>query len=316
MSEPKFATAAQLCEPNPELAQQTEPGPVADHLAPQPAKRAVRTLPRVLEGATSTRSHGLNRLVIVHNLLSADECRALIAEAEELGLPPSGYDTRYRDCGRIEADKPELAARLWERLEPLLPDCNLELSEERGNLGVFGPEVAGTWVPIGLNPHFRLCRYEPGGHFGPHCDGFFRESDRVRSFLTAMVYLNDDFEGGATTFFSDDHPPLSRENDANGRVQGNMDFATEQVRCSAGEGIVFTQGTLLHQGDPLEGRLKYILRTDVMFERIKDGVKEEKREAARQLEIARDHEYKGNLEEAVKAYKLAFRLDPELERFA
>jgi prolyl 4-hydroxylase len=50
--------------------------------------------------------------------------------------------------------------------------------------------------------------YEPGGFFRPHFDFFGAESDEHRSACsvrgnrtwTFMVYLNDDFEGGATRF--------------------------------------------------------------------------------------------------------------------
>ena len=47
---------------------------------------------------------------------------------------------------------------------------------------------------------FRICRYQPGGHFAPHFDGHFVEAANKRSMMTLMVYLNGDIEGGTTNF--------------------------------------------------------------------------------------------------------------------
>jgi len=62
------------------------------------------------------------------------------------------------------------------------------------------------WNPYGLNPHFRICRYRPGGFFGAHHDKGYFVSSNNRSIQTFMLYLNDDFDGGSTRFFTENQP--------------------------------------------------------------------------------------------------------------
>jgi len=66
----------------------------------------------------------------------------------------------------------------------------------------------------GINRRFRIYKYNHGNVYRPHVDGAWPGSgivdgeyqynmfgDRL-SRLTFILYLNEDFEGGATTFFS------------------------------------------------------------------------------------------------------------------
>ena len=61
-----------------------------------------------------------------------------------------------------------------------------------------------------------------------------------------MVYLNDDFSGGATNFYNGDGTP-------NARVQPKHGMA-----------LVFRHAQL-HEGAPVTSGRKYVLRTDVMY---------------------------------------------------
>ena len=54
---------------------------------------------------------------------------------------------------------------------------------------------------VGLNERFRFYRYTEGEYFNWHGDGSFLRSDGERSLFTAMLYLNDGFEGGTTDFW-------------------------------------------------------------------------------------------------------------------
>ena len=63
-------------------------------------------------------------------------------------------------------------------------------------------DYPGAYVPYGCNPTFRVCRYTPGGHFLPHQDGGHYVNTRNFSIKTIMVYLNNEFEGGATSFYT------------------------------------------------------------------------------------------------------------------
>ncbi len=50
----------------------------------------------------------------------------------------------------------------------------------------------------------RLSKYNVGGHFNKHRDGGFVLTDENRSIYTILIYLNDDFEGGNTIFYSEE----------------------------------------------------------------------------------------------------------------
>ena len=72
-----------------------------------------------------------------------------------------------------------------------------------------GLEQAGQALPamfkggalVGANPRLRLYRYQPGQRHGTHWDTEVElEGGRVRSRLTLVLYLNDDFSGGQTRF--------------------------------------------------------------------------------------------------------------------
>ena len=125
------------------------------------------------------------------NLVSADECRRLVALTESLGyladaavsLPRS---VRHNHSATWVADDVTVDRRVGE---------------------------------VGLNARFRFYRYAEGDFFGPHTDGSWPGSrvidgelvanayDDRWSQLTFLLFLSEDFEGGATRFYvdPDDH---------------------------------------------------------------------------------------------------------------
>jgi len=52
--------------------------------------------------------------------------------------------------------------------------------------------------------HFYCPPGRSGGHFSPHIDGPWVPHEDESSVFTVVVYLNADFEGGATNFISED----------------------------------------------------------------------------------------------------------------
>ena len=95
---------------------------------------------------------------------------------------------------------------------------------------------------MGLNERFRYYRYAPGQAFRWHCDGSFVRCETQRSLLTFMVYLNEAFGGGAT------------------------EFEDRSIVPQTGGAIVFDHH-LCHQGAEVTHGTKYVLRSDIMFER-------------------------------------------------
>ena len=180
---------------------------------------------------------------VVHDFLTPDECWHFIARGEAAGFgdaPINAGPARQvvrkdiRNNERVMIDDGQLARELWDRAQPLVP----------GRLG--------RWAAVGLNERLRFYRYDPGQRFAWHRDGAFYRDNGEQSHLTFMVYLNGDFEGGATEF------NLRRM----GMIQ--LDDPLLTVTPTAGKLLVFRH-ELLHQGALVMAGRKYVLRTDVMY---------------------------------------------------
>ncbi len=51
---------------------------------------------------------------------------------------------------------------------------------------------------------FELSQCRAGGHFSPHIDGPWVPRENESSIFTVIIYLNSDFQGGATNFISEE----------------------------------------------------------------------------------------------------------------
>ncbi|NUP06503.1 MAG: oxidoreductase, 2OG-Fe(II) oxygenase [Polyangiaceae bacterium] len=172
-------------------------------------------------------------LFTIDNFLSKSECAHLVELAEQRSFEPAPITTSrgfemmpdVRNNTRVMIDDAPRAASLWSRLSPFI-------------------RAERVGLPVGLNERFRFYRYRPGQCFRWHYDGRFRRDEMEESALTFMVYLNEDFEGGATEF----------------------DLPARSVVPHTGTALIF-EHRLRHQGAPVVSGTKYVLRSDVMFRR-------------------------------------------------
>ena len=180
------------------------------------------------------------RIFVIRDFLTPEECDAHIAQSEAIGYGDAPITTargfvmmkHIRNNDRVMVDSLSLAETLMERVRTFLP------------------ERFGVWELCGLNERFRYYRYEVGQTFKTHYDGAFQRNNREASFLTFMIYLNDDFEGGGTTFYHDARTPHLN------------------VVPIRGTALVFEHHQL-HEGAMVLSGRKYVLRSDVMY-RISD----------------------------------------------
>lgn len=179
-------------------------------------------------------------LIEVPGALPDAACRAWITRAEALGFeaaPIDGRDgprieTRVRDNDRVVLDDPDAAGELYRAFREWLPaGAFLDLPYDL-------PGVR-RGVAVGLNERLRIYRYAGGQRFRWHTDGSFQRSADEWSAWTVLVYLNDGFEGGETSFMGRDVTP------------------------SAGLAVAFPH-RLEHSGQPVTRGVKYVLRTDLM----------------------------------------------------
>ena len=177
----------------------------------------------------------------LENFLTPEECKAFIERSEAIGYEESKIRVRFgadvtevmnkdvRDNERVIFDDIELAASLFERVKQYLPQ---ELDETK------------EWELLGLNERFRFYRYKDGQQFKQHKDGAFVRNENEISKVTMILYLNEDFEGGATRFV----------------------LENEYEEPKLGKLLLFRH-PILHAGCPVFTGTKYVLRTDVMYKK-------------------------------------------------
>ncbi|XP_025104721.1 uncharacterized protein LOC112570498 [Pomacea canaliculata] len=277
--------------------------------------KAIPALPEIIfhPSTTVTKSDILDfkeEGFLLHNLLSTSECSHFITEGEKAGFEAiPGVRDDYRSSQRITFDSPALANLLWERIKAWVPVINISGDPHEKHIHGVTFLMQGTWQPLGLNSMFRLCRYLPGGHFAPHFDGHFVRSAQERSLQTFMLYLNGNFEGGSTNFIHEDQHLFKNED-------GKYCAEEKNIICSiqpeAGLAIIFNHHRL-HEGQQLKDGVKYILRTDIMFHNISQGIKTPSQDKALELlQEAERKEASGDCLEAAELYRKAFKLSPEL----
>jgi hypothetical protein len=194
---------------------------------------------------------------VITDALTPHECEQMLAVSEAMGYaedaPVSlGRDIRHNEsCTWIADDT--VRDPIFERVRRLLP-----------------PEVAGGAV-AGLNGRFRLYKYNPQDVFKPHTDGSWPGTGVVNgrvaqdayndrwSQLTFLLYLNDDMEGGATTFHLREDDPLA----------GGSRRVARGVKAAQGSVLCFYHGehplSPLHEGSLVTAGTKYVVRTDVLY---------------------------------------------------
>jgi hypothetical protein len=198
------------------------------------------------------------------NLLSPQECKALIQLSEARGYLKDAAvslprDIRHNDNVTWVTDE-ATDSIIYQRASHLLED----------RLGIFGGHK-----PLGINARFRFYRYEVGDFFKRHTDGAWPGSrvidgglvtnaypDRY-SLMSFLILLNEDFDGGATRFFVNVDNPLRPAR------HGERTNAVD-VRTPAGAVLCFPHGMhpmhCIHSSEPISQGVKYIIRTDLLFE--------------------------------------------------
>ena len=191
--------------------------------------------------STSTASD--SNCVEIKSLLTLNETKQLIQHVEKLGFqsPTSSYPPSYRNNQRMVIDDDRFAEKLRIRLLNAAPPRIVD-------------QDGAQWEFQGINPRFRFCQYNQGEAFFIHQDGVFHKSESEKSFLTLLIYLNDQstFRGGATRFFSNN-------NDAN--------EPTLMVEPKAGMALLFDH-SLWHDGAQILEGTKYVLRSDLIYRRV------------------------------------------------
>ncbi|CAB9508491.1 P4Hc [Seminavis robusta] len=195
---------------------------------------------------------------VLPNVLTRDECQQLRRVTTTLGYrsdhPVSQAHPTGIDSCELMVDSESILNVIWERVQPHLPAT---LTAHNKTVQLFG-----------INPRWRCFRYGQDCVYRPHLDGSWplcyldeegkyhcpkqqkqQYSDAIKSYLTFLIYLNDDFEGGETRYYL-----------PQGVARG--------IVPRAGSVVVFPQGnlaSLIHEGSQVTKGTKYVVRTDVLY---------------------------------------------------
>lgn len=216
------------------------------------------------ERITSRVVEGVPAAFQLLNVLSADECDRLLRLGEELGYHPDApvsldREIRHND-NMVWITDEATDDIIWQRTARLVGEQAASAIAER---------------PLGLNARFRFYRYGAGDFFKFHTDGGWPGSrvidgrlvanaypDRF-SQMTFLIFLNDDYVGGATRF---------RVNAANAEEPARYYNRVSEVdvHTPAGGVLCFPHGLhpqhCVHSGETVREGTKYIIRTDILFE--------------------------------------------------
>lgn len=240
---------------------------------------------------TSIHTHPVvPNLHLLKDVLSAEECTQIIAVAEKIGFTPDApiraegeessilahnfywiIDTAFHDklWSRVQAFVPENVGgkkvrglnrrfRVYRYVpgaeyrahigRPSLPSLSKFLPSpipKATNPLSPSPETDGAWPPSSIDPIHSTYIYDASP-----------PDAKQSSLFTFLIYLNDEFAAGETSFFL----PSAREGCLNAYsvkpIQGSV------AMFPHGE----TEGSLLHEGTGVRRGAKYVIRTDVLYD--------------------------------------------------
>jgi Rps23 Pro-64 3,4-dihydroxylase Tpa1-like proline 4-hydroxylase len=179
-----------------------------------------------------------NLLQSIYNVFSEKECNDLINVIEKLGFNKASlftdvdgiehYHTDVRNSMRKIIDNRDFAQLLEERIYKYIPKTYNDLEYHS------------------INYRFRFLKYEKGGFFARHKDNNYKNKDSI-SLITILIYLNEDYEGGYTTFFANVH---DKEGLSLKPKTGMISLMDQDIG---------------HYVPELTDGIKYVIRTELMY---------------------------------------------------
>jgi len=176
-------------------------------------------------------------IATVDGVLSLEECKRIVTLAERHGFRLATsrgpkYGEAIREHGRLALDDVVLARSLWDGV----------LQTVMKTVEIGGKQACG------LNPMFRVYKYEQGQVFGAHYDQSMLVAGNATEY-TLLIYLSGELKGGETVFYS---------------KRGKEVYTCQPC---AGRALLHRHGSacLLHEARTVEHGVKYVLRSDVVF---------------------------------------------------
>ncbi|MHA2403537.1 MAG: 2OG-Fe(II) oxygenase family protein [Candidatus Kariarchaeaceae archaeon] len=236
---------------------------------------------------TIANHYAQDRIITIPNVLSPSDCKTLINQAEEAGFKPSALSggghgqhptTGARTSQFYVREDEKLAERIWDKVGNFVPKSLRHIKYvPYMHTVTHGDE----FEPISISPHMRFYKYDPGQFVLKHDDyrmeRFRRDSKtgqyyQQMTFLTLLVYLNDDFENGNTAFWTkyaqvgtSGHCRFLRNDNDNDFNKANPP-ADLKIKPQTGM-VLINDHMIQHEGEAPQKGVKYIVRTDILHEK-------------------------------------------------
>lgn len=183
-----------------------------------------------------------NRIRTIEEFFSPEECQSFLDVCQI-----HGFKSQYAGDGRLIRSRSQFedqfwANLIWERLESSLPKL-ADVYAEGLSPDPNPSRSLDAYAPVQLNERFRCYKYGADEEFRRHQDFAHEYSDTKRTFLTVLIYLNEGYAGGETSF---------------------DDFC---VKPKLGMLAMFPH-ELEHEGCKIVSGVKFTLRTDVVYESV------------------------------------------------
>jgi hypothetical protein len=162
----------------------------------------------------------------------------------------------------------EYADILWDRIKHAFPTVRVFTDADNTDW-----DDHEEWEPFGVSPLLRFIKYENGGWLVVHYDAPYIQSEDVRTLQSFVIYLQHDetITGGATRYLNDPQATIPVRDRKLSDEQRAAEEEEVRLRFSpdAGTGVIFDH-RLLHDAELVEGDgSKVIIRTDIMYRRVK-----------------------------------------------
>ena len=213
---------------------------------------------------------------LLENVLTKAECDRIVATSEGMGFKEDAPVSLGRDIRKNEnvvwIQSPSVNDAIFDRVQSFLPPTIEMNGKHLGSL-------------LALNRRWRLYKYQETDVFKFHTDGAWTGSGVVEddngqptlqndiynggalSWLTFLIYLNDDFEGGATSFLTKAAAQRRHEEKDDDEEKDRDDVF--HVTPKQGAVLCFFHGyhdlSLLHEGAQVIHGTKYVARSDVLY---------------------------------------------------
>ena len=219
-----------------------------------------------------------DQIYTITDVLDVDKCSNIITKCENKGWnksSPSGgghgrtgrEDPRTNKFCVFEDNK--LSNYIWEIVKSSLPH---DLTFLGKNIYFNSHTKGSEWSPKFVYDKMRIYKYDVGEVFPEHID--YKVKRQIiedgkeytqQSFLTLLIYLNDDFVGGETGYWPDHngiHCRFVRD------IEKQSCKKDHQIVIKPKTGVCVIQDqNILHEGLPTTKGTKYILRSDIIHQK-------------------------------------------------